>query len=152
MTYCQLLTTTMSLFFHFLISLQPSTLLIIPFFFLVCKPVFGISDSVLSGSYFSVRFRSVSVNIILSTPAPLSYGVPRGCVLGPIVFVLYTYPVFTVVNAHSLSQHSFSGDNQLYVTGTGSELSSLVLYTQPCISELKFPLFVCVCVCVCVCV
>ena len=29
----------MSLFFHFRISPQPSTLLIIPFFFLVCKPV-----------------------------------------------------------------------------------------------------------------
>ena len=88
-------------------------------------------------SYFSGRFQSVSVHGTLSTPSPLLHGVPQGSVLGPILFVLYTYPLFTIVNAHLLSHHSFSDDNQLYITGPASEISSLVSSTQSCISQLK---------------
>ena len=100
---------------------------------------FGISGSVLSWfeSYFSGRFQSVSVHGTLSAPSPLLHGVPQGSVLGPILFVLFTYPLFTIVNAHLLSHHSFSDDNQLYITGPASEISSLVSSTQSCISQLK---------------
>ena len=100
---------------------------------------FGISGSVLScfESYFSGRFQSVSVDGTLATPSPLLYGVPQGSVLGPILFVLHTYPLFTIVDTHLLSHHSFSDDNQLYVTGPASELSNLVSSTQSCISQLK---------------
>ena len=66
---------------------------------------FGTSGSVLSWfeSCFSGRFQSVSVNETLYTPSPLLYGVHQGSVLDPIQFVLYTYPVFTTVNTHSVS-------------------------------------------------
>ena len=100
---------------------------------------FGIPGSVLSWfeSYFSGRFQSVSVHETLSTPSPLLNGVPRGSVLGPILFFLYTYPLFTIANTHLLSHHSFSDDNQLYITGSASEISNLVSSTQSCISQLK---------------
>ena len=88
-------------------------------------------------SYFSCRFQSVSINGTLSTPSPVLYGVPQGSVLDPILFVLYTYPMFTIVNTHSLSHHSFADDNQLYITGPASELSNLVSSTHSCISQLK---------------
>ena len=119
--------------------MHPFTLLIIPFFFLVCKYLFGIPCSVLSWfeSYSSGRFQSVSVHGTLSTPSLLLYGVPQGSVLGPILFVLYTFPVFTIVSTHSLSHNSFSDDNQFYVTRTAFELSNSVSSTQLCISPLK---------------
>ena len=65
------------------------------------------------------------------------HGIPQGSVLCPILFAVYTYPIFTIVNTHSLSQHSFSDNNQLCITGPASELSNLVSSTQSCISQLK---------------
>ena len=41
------------------------------------------------------------------------------------------------MNTHLLSHHSFSDDNQLYITGPASEISNLVSSTQSCISQLK---------------
>ena len=88
-------------------------------------------------SYFTGLFQSVSVHGTLSTPSPLLFGVPQGSVLGPILFVLYTYPLFTIVNTHLLSHHGFSDDNQLYITGPASEISSLEWSTQSSIFQLK---------------
>ena len=95
---------------------------------------FGISGSVLSWfeSHFSGRFQSVSVHGTLSNHSPLLHCVPQGS-----VFVLYTYPLFTIVNTHLLSHHSFIDDNQLYITGPASKISSLVSSTQSCISQMK---------------
>ena len=56
------------------------------------------------------------------------YGVPQGTVLGPIPFILYTDPISVIVNTHSLSHHSFSYDNQFYVTRPASELSNSVTH------------------------
>lgn len=100
---------------------------------------FGISGSALSWfkSYLSDRFQTVSVNGITSSPSRLQYGVPQGSVLGPILFVLYTYPVSNIVKSHCLSHHSFSDDNQIYVSGPISDVQNLVTSTQSCISELK---------------
>ena len=99
----------------------------------------GISCTVLSWfeSYFSGCFQSVLVHGTLSNPSPLLYGVPRGSFVSPILFVLYTHPSFTISNTQLLSHHSFSDDNQLYITGPASEISNLLSSTQPCISQLK---------------
>ena len=56
--------------------------------------VFGIQGIALSWfrSYLTNRFQSVSIQGILSDPVELCYGVPQGCFLGPILFILYTQP------------------------------------------------------------
>ena len=40
------------------------------------------------------------------------------------------------MNTHLLFHHSFSDDNQFYITGPASELSNLVSSTKSCISQL----------------
>ena len=55
---------------------------------------FGICDLALAWfrSYLTDCKQTVYVNGIYSDPSALMYGVPRGSVLGPILFVLYATP------------------------------------------------------------
>ena len=48
-----------------------------------------------------------------SDPAPVPYGVPRGSVLGPVLFVLCTIPLSDITERHSIHHHSFVDDTQL---------------------------------------
>ena len=43
----------------------------------------------------------------------ISCGVPQGSGLGPILFVLCTTPLSTVIERHSILHHSYADDTQL---------------------------------------
>ena len=51
-----------------------------------------------------------------STPKPLKWGVPRGSVLGPILFTLYTSPLGDLCNVHGIQLLCYTGDTQLYLS------------------------------------
>ena len=100
---------------------------------------FGISDTVLAWftSYLTDRIQTISVNGSKSLPAPLHYGVPQGSVLGPIFFVLYTQPLSKLIQHHSLHHHSFSDDNQLYISANLAQLQEIIRTSQSCISDVQ---------------
>ena len=100
---------------------------------------FGVTDNALSWfkSYLTDRDNVVLVNGIKSMPARVRYGVPQGSVLGPILFVLYTQPIASIVNGHSLSHHSFSFDNQIYISRPRTEIPYMVQSIENCVSDLK---------------
>ena len=88
-------------------------------------------------SYLTGRTQTVCVNGKYSEPSDLSYGVPQGSVLGPILFVLYAAPVSDVVSKHSLSHESFADDTQLYHSSSLTEIDGVILRMQDCIADLK---------------
>ena len=78
--------------------------------------LYGISGTPLNWfrSYLSNRTQTVTINNKLSQPTMLNFGVPQGSVLGPILFILYTKPLTTLIRRHSISNQSFADDTQLH--------------------------------------
>ena len=100
---------------------------------------FGLIGTVLDwfSSYLSGRIKSVSVHSHTSVPASVSCGVPQGSVLGPILFVLYTTPLFAVIERHSILHHSYADDSQLQNSATPDRLPDLIDSMRLCIDDIK---------------
>ena len=100
---------------------------------------YGISGTALSwfASYLQGRTQSVLVNNTFSDPANLSFGVPQGSVLGPILFIMYTKHLSSLIDSHSLCNQSFADDTQLYKSCTPSIIDQTIQTTQNCITDIK---------------
>ena len=89
-------------------------------------------------SYLTNRTQSVSIHCYTSEPAPISFGVPQGSVLGPVLFVLYTASLSTVIEKHSVLLHSYADDSQLQKYTPPHQIPDLFLSMQKCIDDIKF--------------
>ena len=100
---------------------------------------FGVSHTALAWfkSYLTDRSQIVSVNGFQSDPSPLTFGVPQGSVLGPVLFIMYTKPISSVISSHSLGYESFADDTQLLKSGHIANLPHIIETTTNCISDLK---------------
>ena len=83
------------------------------------------------------RTQTISVNGSKYLQAPLHYGVPQGSVLGTILVVLYTQPLSKMIQHHSLYHHSFSDDNQLYISADLAQLQEIIRTSQLCMSNVQ---------------
>uniref|UniRef100_A0AAQ6IH18 Reverse transcriptase domain-containing protein n=1 Tax=Anabas testudineus TaxID=64144 RepID=A0AAQ6IH18_ANATE len=100
--------------------------------------VIGIKGTALEWfkSYLSDRFQFVHVNDESSMHSKVSYGVPQGSVLGPILFTLYMSPLGNIIRKHSINFHCYADDTQLYLSMKPGETNQLVKL-QECLKDIK---------------
>ena len=96
--------------------------------------LFGIHGSVLNWfkSYLSSRTFCVKCNDCFSSLHTSLYGVPRGSVLGPLLFIMYTTPLNTLISSLSLYHHLYADDIQLFSLLSSLRLSGKHLTPPEC--------------------
>ena len=103
------------------------------------KSWFGFTDTVLSWiqSYLSSRSFTVDINGIKSPPSKLLYGVPQGSVLGPLLFILYTTPLSSIISQSSVNHKLYADDTQLFLSFSADTFSENILLFQNTISNIS---------------
>ena len=103
---------------------------------------FGVQVSALNWitSYLSNRKQSVLINGVSSDELNLSWGVPQGSVLGPILFTIYTTPLANIIRKHGIEFHLYADDTQLYIafkpSCPGSKYDS-IKKLEACIEDIR---------------
>ncbi len=87
-------------------------------------------------SYLSDRYHFVYLNGESSQLSPVKYGVPQGCVLGPLLFSLYMLSLGNIIRKYGISFHCYADDTQLYISTRPDETSKLSKLTE-CVKNIK---------------
>ena len=66
--------------------------------------------------YLAGRTQHISVNVTLSKKFNLSYGVPQGSYLDPLLFTIYASTLFDFLKCHLPSVHTYADETQLYTS------------------------------------
>ena len=103
---------------------------------------FGISGQVFTWfkSYLDNRSQHISINGGESRPFKMKYGVPQGSCLGPLLFVIYTSKLFTILKTHLPDVHAYADDTQLYISfrpALAAEQSVAINAMQDCITDIR---------------
>jgi len=95
---------------------------------------FEISDVALA--WFSGRTQSVRLRDEQSDFQAVPHGVPRGSVLGPLLFILYTAELSYIATKHHINVHFYADDTQLYLTCQRDDTAACTSRLAACITEI----------------
>ena len=88
-------------------------------------------------SYRPSRCFRVKCNSDFSSPHTCLCGVPQGAVLVPLLFVMYTTPLSTLVSSLSLNHHLYADDTQLFFSFHPSDFHSNISHLQNALQQIS---------------
>ena len=99
---------------------------------------YGISGIALEWfqSYLHDRSQQVKIQDNISDSVSISFGVPQGSVLGPILFTLYTTPLSQIIADHQVQHHLYADDTQIYVALSASEATESLRNLKYCVADV----------------
>jgi len=100
---------------------------------------FGFDDMVLRwfNSYLCDRSQTFLVNGLFSSNQPVTYSVPQGSVLGPLLFIMYTEDVTSIFDCYSLQYHLFADDKQAYTSSSPSDINDVLERLHQCTTDIS---------------
>jgi len=98
---------------------------------------YGISGTALSWftSYLTDRQQAIKIGHCISDMLAPSCGVPRGSVLGPLLFTLHTTPLSSVIQGHTLDHHLYADDIQIDISLTTPDTCHSVNQLRDCLKD-----------------
>ncbi|KAL5252011.1 hypothetical protein ACHWQZ_G014978 [Mnemiopsis leidyi] len=101
--------------------------------------LYGINDVAINwlSSYLSNRSYKVVVNQKSSGECLLKIGVPQGSILGPLLFILYTKDLESIVTKFGFTIHLYADDTQIYFAFDVHSDSPDMQAIDLCCSEVK---------------
>ena len=99
---------------------------------------YGITGTVLDWikSYLGLRTHSTIIQDTSSDAIRLTYGVPQGSVLGPLLFSLYVAPIEDVICAHGLQPMMYADDTQVYLVVKRSDPIPALTKIENCAKDI----------------
>ena len=99
---------------------------------------FGVTGKALDWfkSYLTGRCWRIKLGDYLSSKADVTLGVPQGSVLGPLLFMLYTTPLSSMISGHTIPRHLYVDDRQLYVSFASGDSAASLNGLQVCLASI----------------
>ena len=106
------------------------------------EKMYGVQGTALKWfkSYLTNRTQSVMINGKESSQKSLSYGVPQGSKLGPILFNLYIAPLSRIPALHEISDEKYADDEQLFLSfkpKDNAHTESAIKKMETCIKDIR---------------
>ena len=100
---------------------------------------FGVSGKALDWfkSYLTGRSQRIKPGNCLSSRSDLSFGVPQGSVLGPLLYTVYATPLSSLVSGHAIPHHLYADDSQLYVSFSSRNSAAALNGLQSCLASVQ---------------